>query len=567
MADKEVIVGIKTEIEGARKDLETVKQGVNDIGKASEDTAKATGSISKGLKGVGVAIKAAGIGLALKAFEMLSEIFMKNQKTADFFATAFETVSIAFNDFINFIFNNAGGVVDFFKDIFENPLDNIKSLGKAIKDNLIERFNSLIEASGFLADAMLKVFRGDFKGAVDSAKEAGKEFVDVLTGVDDSTTKIADSVTKAAKATADYVVSTVKAAGANVELSKAAEIAAVQVQGLIEKYDRQAESLRQVRDDETKTFAERIQANKDLAVVLEEQMEQMLALRNIELQAAQTEFNKLQNQENLIALLEAKNEVAAVEAQITGFQSEQLTNQVSLERELQETKNELFIQGLDQREREIAETNQHYDELVKMAKKAGEDITAIETQRSMALRELNKAELDQRLSTYSTMAGQVADIAGRDTAFGKAAAVAQATINTYQGATKALASLPPPFGQIASALTVMQGLMQVQSIVNTPTPTYAQGGIVGGTGSGTSDSVSARLSKGESVINAKSTRMFRPLLSAINEAGGGTAFADSGTIEGGTMGVTGGTVKAYVVADEMSNSQDRLSKIRRRATI
>ena len=229
MADKEVIVGIKTEIEGARKDLETVKKGVTDIGKASEDTAKATGSISKGLKGVGVAIKAAGIGLALKAFEMLSEIFMKNQKTADFFATAFETVSIAFNDFINFIFNNASGVVDFFKDIFENPLDNIKSLGKAITDNLIERFNSLIEASGFLADAMLKVFRGDFKGAVDSAKEAGKEFVDVLTGVDDSTTKIADTVTKVATATKNYVVETTKAAKSNVELSKAAEVAAVPV--------------------------------------------------------------------------------------------------------------------------------------------------------------------------------------------------------------------------------------------------------------------------------------------------------------------------------------------------
>ena len=61
--------------------------------------------------------------------------------------------------------------------------------------------------------------------------------------------------------------------------------------------------------------------------------------------------------------------------------------------------------------------------------------------------------------------------------------------------------------------------------------------------------------------------MFKPLLSAINEAGGGKAFADNGTLEGGSMGMTGGVVKAYVVADEMTNTQDRLSKIRRRATI
>ncbi len=97
-----------------------------------------------------------------------------------------------------------------------------------------------------------------------------------------------------------------------------------------------------MRDDETKTFEERIQANKDLAVVLEEQMAQMLELRKIELQAAQTEYDKLANQENLIALLEAKNELAAVEAQITGFQSEQLTNQVSLERELADVKKNYF---------------------------------------------------------------------------------------------------------------------------------------------------------------------------------------------------------------------------------
>ena len=45
----------------------------------------------------------------------------------------------------------------------------------------------------------------------------------------------------------------------------------------------------------------------------------------------------------------------------------------------------------------------------------------------------------------------------------------------------------------------------------------AGGGLVSGPGSGTSDSVPARLSNGEFVVNATATKLFRPLLEAIND--------------------------------------------------
>jgi|LUMP01.1.fsa_nt_gb hypothetical protein len=569
MADNEVIVKIGTDIDAAKKDLESVKNSVEDIGKSTDEGTKATKKMAGGLKGIGVAIKAAGIGLLLKGLQMLADVFMQNQKTADFFNTAFEAVSIALNDFVNFILDNTDGVVSFFKDIFENPLDSIKSLGTAIKDNLIERFNSLIEASGFLAEAMIKVFKGDFKGAVASAKEAGKEFVDVMTGVDNSTEKITNGLNKAVEASTKYVKATVNSAKTNVQLAKSAKLAQAQLQGVIERYDTAAERQRQLRDDETASFEARIAANDMLGATLEAQFVEMTKLAELKVKAAQADYNKLKNDENLIALMEAKNELAGVEAQITGFRSEQLTNQVSLERELAEAKKEVYLAGLDARELEIAETNAHYDELVKLAKKAGEDVIQIEKQRANALKIIHLNEQAHKAGLAADTAGQIADIAGRETTFGKAAAVAQATMNTYQGATKALADLPPPLGAIMAVLTVAQGLINVNKIatVQEPTANFATGGMVSGFGTGTSDSVNARLSKGESVINARSTRMFKPLLSAINEAGGGSAFADNGTLEGGSMGMTGGVVKAYVVADEMTNTQDRLSKIRRRATI
>jgi len=95
MAQEEVILKLSADVDGAKQDLEQVKDSVEDIGKSSKKTAEATGGIRNGIKGVGVALKAAGIGLALKAFEMLSEVFMQNQKTADFFNTTFEALSIA----------------------------------------------------------------------------------------------------------------------------------------------------------------------------------------------------------------------------------------------------------------------------------------------------------------------------------------------------------------------------------------------------------------------------------------------------------------------------------------
>ncbi len=563
MAQEEVIMKLSADVGDAKKDLETVKTSVQDIGKASKTTAKATTGIRDGIKGVGVALKAAGIGLALKAFEMLSEIFMKNQKTADFFNTAFEATSIMINDFVNFVFNNFGKVADFFKDVFENPVENLKALGNAIKDNLIERFESAIEVAGLLSNTISLLVAGKFKEAAVTIKEAGKEMVDVVTGVDDSTTKIAKTFNEVTEAVVDYAKETYEAAESNVELTKAAELAAVQVQGLIEKYDQQAEVQRKIRDDETKTFKDRIEANEKLGVILEKQRKEMLALRQTELDRAQVEYNKLQNQENLIALTEAQNELAAVNAQIEGFTSEQVQNRISLERELLDTKKELELESVDIRQRELLEVEQQYEELFRLAKNAGEDTVALEEQKAKAISEIRRQQAMADLQVASDSLENVKQLLGEETEAGKAAAVAQSTINTYQGVSEALGSAPPPLNFILAATTLAAGLQNITKILSVQEPQLAQGGMVGGYGTGTSDSVSARLSKGESVINARSTRMFKPLLSAINEAGGGRSFASGEGVGGTTMGV----VKAFVVADDMTKQQDKLSKIRRKATI
>ena len=331
----EALKASQTQADKTAESINDIADTTKDIGKSAEDSQKGIKGLGTGFKGLGVAIKAAGIGLLLSAMEILRELFDNNQKTVDFFNTTFNTLQVAFSDFSKFISANIGGIADFFTQIFENPVESIKALGEGIKNNIIERFQSMLEVLGFVGDAMAKFFTGDFKGALDSVKAAGTEMVDVLTGVDDSAAKIAEGTTKAAKAISNYVVETVKQGAAMTETNKQAEIAEVLAQGLIEKYDLQAEKLRQVRDDERFTIEERIKANNELKGVLEEQENAMLenAQRILDAKARQLSLDKdnIEFQKEYIA---AQNELVGVQAQVAGFRSEQLMNEMALQREL-----------------------------------------------------------------------------------------------------------------------------------------------------------------------------------------------------------------------------------------
>ena len=332
-ADKAIgeIEELRKEIEKLNKEVVSANKKTEDGLKGVEDASKAT---TKSLRGIGTAIKAIGIGLLLEAFNFFKETLGENQKAVDFFATTFETLSLAFNDFINFVSDNFGTVTGFFKGIFEDPIGSIKDFGAAITEGIINRVKQAIEVLGLLGKAAGQFFAGDFTGAMMSAKEAGKELFDVITGQEGGFEAVTDAVKNTVSAVTDYTKSTVDAAKANVELSKQAEVARVLQQGLVETFDRQAEKLRQVRDEERNTIADRIKANNDLKAVLDEQEAAMLKQVDTQIASAQAAYDKNQSQENYIALLEATQEREAVLAQIEGFRSEQLSNDLALQREL-----------------------------------------------------------------------------------------------------------------------------------------------------------------------------------------------------------------------------------------
>lgn len=107
----------------------------------------------------------------------------------------------------------------------------------------------------------------------------------------------------------------------------------------------------------------------------------------------------------------------------------------------------------------------------------------------------------QRVAGYANMFGNIAQLLGKNTAAGKAAATAQATINTYQGVSEVWASksvLPEPFATaqkvISTGVVLASGLQTVKQINSTKTPSLDQGGYTfSGPYSGGMDGIGGQL--------------------------------------------------------------------------
>lgn len=300
--------------------------------------------------------------------------------------------------------------------------------------------------------------------------------------------------------------------------------------GIVEKYDLMAEKQRQIRDDETKTISERIAANKELAKVLDEGEKKEKA--NLE-----SRIGLLQKQQNLLGFTkERQNEILAltqeltgVEAKYAGLRSEQLTNINSLDKERIELKR-AEAEGTIEANKIIAESDaealgESLDAFAARKKALMDEFMArrealnaqiadekegtqayvdainekriLDAQYAADVRALaketddykdeladkqkdrDKAVAQAQIDAVSQGLAGVQQLVGADSKFGKALSVAQAIINTYQGASKALGQ-GGIFGPIAAAGVIASGLAQVRSIMQTQLPEPPMGGGGGG---------------------------------------------------------------------------------------
>jgi hypothetical protein len=245
---------------------------------------------------------------------------------------------------------------------------------------------------------------------------------------------------------------------------------------------------------------------------------------------------------------------------------ENLNTRALMEIEIERSKELASVQESENSASIKAEINKKYNRKVQAQNKATSD----------ADRKFEAADL----AAIGGMFGAQAAMQTEGTKGWKKNKEAEARIGSIMGAMSAynsLATIPIvgiPLGIIAAGLALAQGQKQVEEIRATEIPKMAKGGVVGGYGNGTSDSVNAKLSRGEVVINANSAKMFRGALSSMNVAGGGVGFARGGATtasEAGDLATLSDyeqePLKAFVITDDLTNSQDKLAQIRRRSRL
>ena len=154
------------------------------------------------------------------------------------------------------------------------------------------------------------------------------------------------------------------------------------------------------------------------------------------------------------------------------------------------------------------------------------------------VKEAQQQSVETQLQAAQTITGAFSDVltefAGDNealAAFAKTIALFNVGLATAEAISKGIAaaqSVPFPGNLPAIATTiasVMANIVKAKQLLSQQkepkAPKFAQGGLIQGAGSGTSDSIMAKVSSGESIMNALSTSMFAPLLSSLNQIGGG----------------------------------------------
>lgn len=389
------------------------------------------------------------------------------------------------------------------------------------------------------------------------------------------------------------------------EQSKLAENSAQENDDLARSYAAMREAEKSYFDKSRELTAQLVEAKKQLAAESKAAGDAAIAAAEAELTGVIKATGRTDDE--LAHLLDIKKR--EIEARLKLVEEGGLAEYQLKQQQLQ-AEYDLDMQRLAQEE--------GTDELIKLRREQfGKDMTALELQweeeaqaaadalfaenmaNILAEQEARKKAFDeqkaqeaekQKLAEDTAMAfsNVAGSIAGMLQTFGeenkelaklsKVIALAQIAIETGVATAKGIsAAMSVPFpanlGAIATTIaTIISGMASAISTVKGAK--FATGGYVSGPGTGTSDSIPARLSNGESVMNARSTAMFGPLLSSLNQAGGGVAFnpAAGGQREGYEFlaaAVAAGmkSVNLHVAVDEVTKVQDRVARIDEISTI
>ena len=569
-------------------------------------------AVSGGFNMMKIAIIGTGIGALLIAIIAVSKAFTNSEEGQNKFAKLMGVIGSVTGNLVDILASLGEKIIW----AFENPKKAINDFVKLLKDNVINRFNGLLELIPQLGKAVKQLFTGDFGGAAETAANAVAKVALGTNNLTESIRGAGEALKKLAKEVAD-------------DAKKAAEIADKRAKadkierGLIiqrAKADRDIAELRFKSEQREKfTATERIEFLKEASKISEDIANKEIYANSLRL-SAKIEENKLSGSNkdalNEVAELTAKgiqldtaklNLQKRLQTSLTTFQNEEksglkiisdakqkqldeekaakikkaeedaktekerldaidaIQKEYKIKKEDEEAIDEIAkleltktreiakLEALNATEEQRAAILTYWDNQITDQKKKNSD-DATKKAKENKEKELNDERIlqQQKIAIVGQTFGALASILGKNSAAGKAAAIAQATINTYQGITEVWSTkstLPEPFAtisRIASTATVLaSGLSAVKSIKSQKLPAGASGG---GISSASAPSIPTMAQAQAPQFNIVGSSGTNQLASAIG-------------------GQTQQPIKAYVVSNDVTTGQSLDRNIVESATI
>ena len=533
-----------------------VKTNIGSVAQEMSFMGVSLGSMKAGFKAVGAAAKASfatmkmammstGIGALLIAMLALKQYFTDNEEGASKLKKITSALGVIF-----------GNLTDILSDLgeklfaaFRDPKQAVIDLWAAIKQNLINRVEGMIDSFGALGKTIKAALSLDWEGVKEGAAEFGESMVQTATGVDELFKKATEAVKEFGEQTKKEVLMAIKLEQDRLNLQKFERIASVEKA----RTERDMMKLRvKARDFEVFSAEERLGFMREANKLAGEQLEKDLhvAREKLRFRVEENTYSK-STQEN-------KDDEAALQVAVFQLERSNFSERKRLKSEEQAIVKEMAAAAATAEKARLAsqkldlkaftdwnltrikdETDEEFKIRIQAAKeqaaaqklidtKAAADKKIIDNKAAADKKALDKLVVDTKLETEKMGFAAAKSIGGENAAIQQGIAVAETIYNTQQAMMKAM-TLPPPYGQIQAALTGIMGAKAIQTILSTS----PSGGSVGGGAVATATPDAQMMSGSFSLGQGQEVQ----------------------------------PMQAYVVSDDITNNQNKLAIIRRRATI
>jgi len=312
------------------KELESAtgdnRRNVGNYTQSLRDAISQTGGLAGSSLKLFDTLKANPIFLLVDLLVKLGSSIAKNQELVDRFTAVWKPLQQVLDLVVGIISEQLIKGLDFLKGAFNDLGGTLKNIGKLIVDNIINRFT----AFKVLADGVVKLFKGDFQGALKSFADGAAQ---ALTGVEGVTDKLGQAADKA-KEFGDQIKNAAQVGAQVDKLNK--EIRGLQETLAVSEAQRRERiaNLRLEAREEGKTAEQRIKLLKEANDLEDKIANDKTVIARKQLEAAKLAASTSRTD------AAAKQEIANLEGEISRIQTERATRQKELARETKGALNE-----------------------------------------------------------------------------------------------------------------------------------------------------------------------------------------------------------------------------------